>query len=179
MWRRPTLPARYQTSTIGSTGLNFRVRDENGWIPCDMVTTIAECIFDCSNCTFTTTYTNKSIFIILCVHYYLVLIIAIKPSTYQYQSAQRIATLTPLTYQPCGLQGVLLSYDMRYLILRWVSRLDAFSVYPLRTSLPSRATGVTTGAQQVRSSWSSRTRDKSSQISYAHDGQGPNCLTTF
>ena len=46
MWRRPTLPARYQTSTIGSTGLNFRVRDENGWIPCDMVTTIAECLFD-------------------------------------------------------------------------------------------------------------------------------------
>ena len=33
-----------------------------------------------------------------------------------------------------------------YLILRWVSRLDAFSVYPCRTWLPSCATGVTTGA---------------------------------
>ncbi len=36
---------------------------------------------------------------------------------------------------------------MGYLILRWVSRLDAFSVYPVRTSLPGRATGVTTGTQ--------------------------------
>ena len=48
---------------------------------------------------------------------------------------------------PCSLQGVLLPYDMGYLILRWVSRLDAFSVYPVQTSLPSCATGVTTGAQ--------------------------------
>ena len=71
---------------------------------------------------------------------------------------------------PCSLQGVLLPYDMGYLILRWVSRLDAFSVYPFRTSLPSCAAGATTGAQLVRSSRSSRTKDKSSQISYAHDG---------
>ena len=55
--------------------------------------------------------------------------------------------LTPPTYLPCGLQGVLLSYDMGYLILRWVSRLDAFSVYPLRTSLPGNAAGATTGTQ--------------------------------
>ena len=41
---------------------------------------------------------------------------------------------------PCSLQGVLLPYDMGYLILRWVSRLDAFSVYPVQTSLPSCAT---------------------------------------
>ena len=33
-----------------------------------------------------------------------------------------------------------------YLILRLVSRLDAFSVYPIRTSLPCCATGVTTDA---------------------------------
>ena len=102
-----------------------------------------------------------------------------KPSTYQYQLATRITALPHLTYQPCGLQGVLLSYDMGYLILRRVSRLDAFSVYLVRTSLPCYAVGTTTGAQQVRSSRSSRTRDKASQISYAHDGQGPNCLTTF
>ena len=48
---------------------------------------------------------------------------------------------------PCSLQGVLLPYDMGYLILRWVSRLDAFSVYPFRTSLPCYAAGATTGAQ--------------------------------
>ena len=37
--------------------------------------------------------------------------------------------LTPLTYQPCVLQGILLAYAMGNLILRWASRLDAFSVY--------------------------------------------------
>ena len=103
----------------------------------------------------------------------------IKPSTYQYRSAAYIAVLPPPTYQPCRLQGVLLPYGMGYLILRRVSRLDAFSVYLIRTSLPCRAAGATTGAQQVRSSRSSRTKDKSSQVSCAHDGQGPNCLTTF
>ena len=50
-------------------------------------------------------------------------------------------------YQPCSLQGVLLSYDMGYLILRLVSRLDAFSVYRIHTSLPCHAAGATTGAQ--------------------------------
>ena len=55
----------------------------------------------------------------------------IKPSTYEYRSAEclYIYTLTPATYQPCSLQGVLLTYVMGYLILRQVSRLDAFSVY--------------------------------------------------
>ena len=82
----------------------------------------------------------------------------------------RITALTPPTYQPHRLWGVLLTYVMGYLILRRVSRLDAFSVYLIRTSLPCRAAGATTGAQLVRSSRSSRTRDKASQISYAHDG---------
>ena len=61
-----------------------------------------------------------------------------------------------------GLQG--------YLILKRVSRLDAFSVYLNRTPLPCHAAGATTGAQLVRSSRSSRTKDKPSQVSYAHDG---------
>ena len=107
------------------------------------------------------------------------LFIEIKPSTYQYRSATHIAALPPPTYQPCRLQGVLLTFVMGYLILRRVSRLDAFSVYLNRTPLPCYAAGATTGAQLVRSSRSSRTKDKPSQISYAHDGQGPNCLTTF
>ncbi len=55
-------------------------------------------------------------------------------------------TLTLPTYLLVVCKG---SYYFRmgYLILRWVSRLDAFSVYPVQTSLPSCATGVTTGAQ--------------------------------
>ncbi len=54
------------------------------------------------------------------------------------------------------------------LILRKVSRLYAFSAYPDRTSLPSGATGVTTGSQEVRPARSSRTRARPSQTSYAH-----------
>src|SRR5579863_8573469 len=62
----------------------------------------------------------------------------------------------------------LLSFRLGDLISRRVSRLYAFSVYPDPTSLPSYATGVTTGSQEVGSSRSSRTKDKPSQISCAH-----------
>src|SRR5579863_6933316 len=62
----------------------------------------------------------------------------------------------------------LLSFRLGDLISRKVSRLYAFSVYPDPTSLPSYATGVTTGSQEVGSARSSRTKAKSSQISYAH-----------
>ena len=45
--------------------------------------------------------------------------------------------LTPLTYQPGVLPGVLLTRAyarvMGNLILGWASRLDAFSVYPFQT----------------------------------------------
>ena len=56
-----------------------------------------------------------------------------------------------------------------YLILRCVSRLDAFSVYHIHTRLPGCAPGGTTDAPAVCPSRSSRTKDSSSQISYAHD----------
>ena len=36
-WQRPTLPPS-SGSTIGAAGLNFRVRDGNGWYPCAIVT---------------------------------------------------------------------------------------------------------------------------------------------
>ena len=54
------------------------------------------------------------------------------------------------------------------LVWRGVSRLDAFSGYPVRTWLPSDATGVTTGAPEVRPSRSSRTGDGASQVSCTH-----------
>jgi hypothetical protein len=41
--------------------------------------------------------------------------------------------LTPLTYQPDVLSGVLLAYAMGNLILGYASRLDAFSVYHFPT----------------------------------------------
>src|ERR1700691_4170984 len=34
----PTLPHTFACSTIGPAGLNFRVRDGNGWIPRGMIT---------------------------------------------------------------------------------------------------------------------------------------------
>ena len=58
---------------------------------------------------------------------------------------------------------------MGYLILRCTSRLDAFSVYYIRTRLPGYALGRTTDAPEVRPTRSSRTKVSSSQISNAHD----------
>ena len=61
------------------------------------------------------------------------------------------------------------SYILGNLILRGASRLDAFSAYPFHTWLSSRASGETTGTPAVCPSRSSRTKDSSSQISYARD----------
>ena len=84
-------------------------------------------------------------------------------------SAEHIAVLTPHSYLPRSLQGVLLISE-GYLILRGASRLDAFSVYPCPTWLPGRAIGMTTGAPEVSPPRSSRTKGSSSQISYARAG---------
>ena len=64
------------------------------------------------------------------------------------------------------------SYYLRmgYLILRGASRLDAFSVYPVPTWLLGHEPGGSTDAPEVSPSRSSRTKDSSSQISYAHAG---------
>ena len=85
-------------------------------------------------------------------------------------ASSHVTMLSPLTYLPCRLQGVLLACAMAVFFLRWASRLDAFSVYPLRTSLPCYAVGTTTVAPVVRSPRSSRTRGNSSHDSCAHDG---------
>ena len=59
---------------------------------------------------------------------------------------------------------------MGKLILKLASRLDAFSGYPFPTELLCAATGVTTDTPEVGPSRSSRTKDRSLQFSYAHDG---------
>ena len=61
-------------------------------------------------------------------------------------------------------------FRMGSLILRGASRLDAFSVYPFRAWLLGRRLGSLTDAPAARPSRSSRTKDSSSQISYAHAG---------
>ena len=63
-----------------------------------------------------------------------------------------------------------LTLAMGYLILRGASRLDAFSVYPVQTWLPCHGLGRPTGTPAVCPSRSSRTKDSSSQISYARAG---------
>ena len=77
-------------------------------------------------------------------------------------------------FHPCPIYLVVFKgsyfFRMGYLILRGASRLDAFSVYPFRTWLPCHAAGTATGTPAVRPSRSSRTKDSSSQISYAHAG---------
>ena len=59
---------------------------------------------------------------------------------------------------------------MGYLILRGASRLDAFSVYPVRTQLLGHALDRTTDTPEVRPPRSSRTKGSSSQISCARAG---------
>ena len=78
--------------------------------------------------------------------------------------------LTPPTYLPHSLRGVLLAFAMGNLILGWTSRLDAFSVYSFRTWLPGDAIGMTAGTPVVRPARSSRTKASSPQISYARAG---------
>ena len=80
-----------------------------------------------------------------------------------------VTAFTPLTYHLVVFQGSYF-FRMGYFFLRWASRLDAFSVYPLRISLPSCALGRTTVAPVMRSLRSSRTRSNSSHVSFAHDG---------
>ena len=151
-WRLPIIPGRLQPSTFSVKSLNFRVRYGYGCFPLAIAAT----------------FLNN--------HNSLNKRLLIKFSTYQYSQAQSITTLTLTAYLPCGLQGVLLKGN---LILRGASCLDAFSSYPFQTQLLSYATGVTTHKPLVCPSRSSRTKDSSFQISYAHDGQGPNCLATF
>ena len=87
-------------------------------------------------------------------------------------STSPLKALLPLHFWPIYLiffEGPYQIHSVGDLILRLASRLDAFSAYPLRTWLSSRASGETTGTPAVRPSRSSRTRDRSSQISYARD----------
>ena len=87
-------------------------------------------------------------------------------------SIAQLHTLLHFHLRPINHVVFMGSYSLRMgdLILKSASRLDAFSVYPIRTWLPSYAVGTTTDTPLVRPSRSSRTEDSSSQISCAHDG---------
>ena len=79
-----------------------------------------------------------------------------------------------LHFHPCPIYLVVFkgsfAFRLGNLILRGASRLDAFSVYPFPSWLPSGAIGMTTGPPADGPSRSSRTKDSSSQISCARAG---------
>ena len=165
--QRPILPGRHQPGTFGAEKLNFCVRDGNRWDLLAIVTgncldTISypqNLILECGGLRCSLVQSNLT-----CIR------ILDQALDRLVLTTSRITAFTASTYQPCRLQGVLLTCVMGYLFLRGASRLDAFSVYPVRTSLPCYAVGTTTVAPEVRPLRSSRTRSSSSHVSYAHDG---------
>ena len=77
-----------------------------------------------------------------------------------------VAAFTPAPYQRRRLRR---PSKKGVLILRRASRLDAFSAYPIQTRIPGGAPGGTTGRPEVCPSRSSRTSDRTTQNSNAHD----------
>ena len=160
--QRPILPGRHQPSTFGAEELNFCVRDGNRW---DLFAIAAG---------------NRFVFprILTTAPGRFFRVFSPVLTLVSFKSSPRPISIIKLvryrTYtddlSPDRLSGVLLAYAMGIFILRWVSRLDAFSVYPVRTSLPCCALGRTTVAPVVRPFRSSRTRNSSSHDSSAHDG---------
>jgi hypothetical protein len=91
-------------------------------------------------------------------------------STIRTRQLQSVARCPPRAYLPGRLPGVSRTEVLGCLVSGPDSRLDAFSGSPFRTLLPSHAGCPTTGAQAVRPSRSSRTRDGPPHTSYAHSG---------
>jgi hypothetical protein len=178
--QRPTLPRTCARSTIGAEELNFRVRDGNGWV---LLATITQKLLKLvlprpssglgrgvGIWTGRTALARARWLERLGgsskkrVHF------MVKPngrlvpvsSTHYCAYTSGLSTWSSSTALVSG------ATRLGDLILGKVSRLYAFSAYPDRTSLPSGAPGGTTGSQEVRSSRSSRTKDKPPQISYAH-----------
>ena len=157
--RRPTLPGACAPSTIGAGGLNFSVRNGKRCIPAAMTAQVVEVRAPLHAAH---AHPQNSIAAQTCS-----------------KSRPRAISTGPLNallrlhvppidvvvyHGPYSLEG------MGGLILRWASRLDAFSGYPIQAWLISNAVGTTTDTPEARSSRSSRTRDDSSQTSNAHGG---------
>ena len=148
-WRRPTLPHLLRCSTIGSGDLDFRVRDGNGSAFSDMVTNQ---IVNLKSKETAFSYFSHNV--------------KIKGQAFRAISTGLLVTY--ITSTSCLSTKSSSSALLGMLILRGASHLDAFSGYPLHTWLPGIAAGATTGTPEVCPSRSSRTKDSSSQHSYAH-----------
>src|SRR5581483_386271 len=147
-------------SIIGAGRLSFRVRDGSGRFP---VAVFAVTLFCC--------------FVVLllgCVWWWggWVGVVAVWVS-FRPVSASCLCPLPGVelwSIDPVVCGGPYPTCWVRSLVLEGVSRLDAFSGYPVRTWLSSGAPGGTTGAPEVRPSRSSRTRDRFPQVSDARGG---------
>ena len=190
-WQWPTLPHRYQCSTIGACGLNCRVRDGAGCTPTALTTnqflTLTSLCPRASllalswlllaprnNDVFLTTANYFSLYLLPAAsaqkYPHLRIINCQKPSTISTGSLHTLLRFHVLPIKLVVYQRSYFLIGMGYLVLRWASHLDAFSGYPIRRSLLSSAPGGTTDTQALRPSRSSRTRDSSSQIPNAHSG---------
>jgi hypothetical protein len=153
--RRPTLPGGHPPSTIGAGGLHCRVRNGNGCFPAAVATGTSSGSQTPLRTPERARAKSKKI-----------------PSPRPI-STGRLNTSPCVHLRPINLvvyQGPYPVNPVGDLILRQASRLDAFSAYPFRRSPTSHALGRTTGTRELRPSRSSRTRDSSPQVSFAHSG---------
>ena len=153
--RRPTLPGGLPPSTIGAGGLHCRVRNGNGCFPAAVATGTSSGSQTPLRTPERARAKSKKI-----------------PSPRPI-STGRLNTSPCVHLRPINLvvyQGPYPVNPVGDLILRQASRLDAFSAYPFRRSPTSHALGRTTGTRELRPSRSSRTRDSSPQVSFAHSG---------
>ena len=128
--QRPTLPHSFPCSTIGAEELNFRVRDGNGCCLFAIATEKAIIGFNKANAI-------GAIWIVESVLTYLCQLFCGQAS--RLISTSKLNTLLCLHTWPINLvvfeESLVKHVSMLkgYLILRWASRLDAFSGYPFRT----------------------------------------------
>ena len=156
--RCPTFPPGLG-SIIGAGRLSFRVRDGSGRFPAAMsAVTLFTCVV-------------RFVFgggVWLWCGCGVLVVVSFRPvsaSSLTYCYGCRSGLLIPWS---AG--GLIPLVWVRSLVLEGVSRLDAFSGYPVRTWRSSRAPGGTTGRPEVRPSRSSRTRDRFPQASDARGG---------
>ena len=157
-WQIHILPGRFQPSTFCVYGLNFLVRNVSRCTPIAILT--KHCYY--------------SILFLSCLslfsHRPSKLYSSLSNSRLKFRSISIGQLNTLLRVHPQPIQLLFSKLPLRILILKLVSRLDAFSGYLCQTWLPSCATGVTTGTSEVCPSRSSRTKDRSSQYSCAYSG---------
>ena len=154
-----------RTSTIGLHGLDFRVRNGNGYFPMGIATSqkqINQFLFLTERGIKNKRFLNINN-----------IIIKYKQKKPRSISTGHLKASQLFQLQPIKLVVYQWSYLLKgvgYIILRGTSHLDAFSAYSFRHSYPARITGVITGTLEVSALWSSRTKSEPSQISCACGG---------